>query len=142
MKMEERPHGCLADTKGKWRLHPIPVREGNLTVESNSPPRLGVGPAIPTTWKPTSDPGSNPGQGSSPGQTRVFNKRSGIGGGRSFIVNIRSKPNSLILFLFFFISLLAVRLDTWSEAPRGIVDCRMEEPIEGELLSSIARLLR
>ena len=85
-------------------------------------------------------PGVEPRPGFEPGTDPGFQQRSGIGGGRSFIVNIRSKPNSLILFLFFITSLLAVRLDTWSEAPRGIVDCRMEEPIEGELLSSIARL--
>ena len=71
MKVEERPHGCLADAEGKWRLHPIPVREGNMTVESNFPPRLGFGPAISCHLeahirprfepRPGFEPGTDPG---------------------------------------------------------------------------------
>jgi hypothetical protein len=92
LKVEERPHGCLAEAGGKWRLHPIPVREGNLTVESNSPPRLGFGPAIYSHLEARTDPVSNPDQGSGPGSDSGFQQRSGIGGGRPFIVNIWSKP--------------------------------------------------
>jgi hypothetical protein len=142
MKVEERPHGCLADAEGKWRLHPIPVREGNMTVESNFPPRRGFGPAISCHLEAHIRPRFEPRPGFEPGTDPGFQQRSGIGGGRSFIINIRSKPKSLTLFLFFFLSLRSVRLDTWSGAPRVKVGCRVAEPIERELLSSIARLLR
>ena len=68
-------------------------------------------------------PGFKPQPGFEPKSDPGFQQRSGIGGGRPFIVNTWSTPKSLILFLFSF----STQTGHGEQSSTWIVDCRVAE---------------
>ena len=110
-------------------MHPIPVREGDLTVESNLPPRLGLGPAFFCQMEPiqsAADPGL---------------QQFGIGrGGPFYCKNLVQTQPELYLLLSRFLCKYGFHAQRGIRSPKGLVDCRVVVPNERELSSSIARL--